>query len=304
MVVQNLPQRMIAKITNCFDLEAFFLWLISFSHGVSSHELEPVSGVPTQAKPIYSISDLDFFRSYLPHDLIKSLITSDYSAMNLLSFSVRYLITHINLSLHVQSLKQYNDKNKTQISLVNLLDHETNARVCQICTDLEYNFTNIRMGFSATGFHFNTKNKNHCRAFDQDSIPLCREDAAPLVCHKHEKEKWWDTDASDASVQAKMHAFYCDSSNLEIWNEVELQTMFGKFWQHIRTHKAASEEDISHAMKFFNYEDKNQLIDAGMAGLRKKYLAHSLKNHPDKGGHSDEFVQVNSFYQVLRKQLK
>jgi len=91
-----------------------------------------------------------------------------------------------------------------------------------------------------------------------------------------------DTDLAD---------YYLDWSNLSNVTVEEVEALFSSFWQ-----RYSAVDQVNAALATLELAH-----DAGWFEIRQAYQQKIVISHPDKGGSTDEFIEIRSAYEMLKR---
>jgi hypothetical protein len=257
-----------------------------------------------------TVNDHDLLRRLLPQELYSFWREAGYAGMYSMTFLLRHAVTFLAVAAHEKfCTSALYDLRSSLVSFLNEHFDAPNEALAQDCIDvlspLPLSLYPV-LGFSSLGAHLSYRAAGFCRAFDYYDIVSCAASADGLFCPAHNSEAWWCSGGQTPSTQAEMFRFYAVKDNIDHYDEELLQELVGRFWTHFRRtsrHASAQQGAIGEAIVFFDYGNLAECLDHGQIELRRRYTKRARLLHPDTGGEHGLFVQLQTYYEVLRMHM-
>ena len=264
-----------------------------------------------------TVNDHDMLRRLLPQELYGFWRESGYIGIYSMTFMLRHAVTYLALAAHERACPAALHASQGGPAALphNHFNarHETSAQDCLevLCSlplqpHLPLQTGTPVVGFSPLGVHLAYREIGSCRAFDYYDPVSCTAQADGLFCPAHQSEAWWCDGGHRASTQADMFRFYAFWENLHHYDERQLEELVGRFWTHFkRSSPLPHQQDgiLEEALLFFSYASLPECLKGGQLQLRRRYTERARVLHPDTGGEHVLFVQLHTYYEVLRTQL-
>ncbi len=265
-----------------------------------------------------TVNDHDILLRLLPPELYSFWREAGYVGMYSMTFMLRHAVTFLALAAHEKAYLPDTSGDSCNSLSAFMHEHfnaqyETSFQECfeLICPVQPSSYFKQQspipvVGFSSLGVHLLYRNIGMCRAFDYYDIDSCSTQADGRFCQAHASEAWWRDGGNKVSTQADMFRFYTSLENLHTSDEQHLQELIGQFWIRFRKsyHPPTQTSGIlADAIVFFKYVSLQECLEGGLIQLHKRYTELAKVLHPDTGGVHASFVELQKYYEVLRKHL-
>jgi DnaJ-domain-containing protein 1 len=92
--------------------------------------------------------------------------------------------------------------------------------------------------------------------------------------------------------------FYLDWQNFESHGEGEVEGLLHSFWRDFARYQTVATEEVERALSVLGLR-----LPVTLDELKKQYKQLAHRQHPDRGGVSEEFVRISEAYQTVRLYL-
>lgn len=243
--------------------------------------------------------DGEFFAKLFPEPWLKGVMSLGVIGWQSLSFSLRYMLCHVQLALHAQLLKTSGQSDpelaayRSRFSPLPLQQAAWEASFTQ-------RFPHILLGFSPLGIHAFPYQTGLCRSNNSMQPLGCNKAGAPLFCEQHQAERFWVEPLSpSASRQAVMQAYYGSPASLAEYGEATLAKLWHNFFQSLASTKIPTTQQKQESLKRFGWQDLSSENWEDRARIKSRYYELAKQAHPDQGGSQEEFLALHQAYLFL-----
>lgn len=165
----------------------------------------------------------------------------------------------------------------------------------------------LHIGFNALGALVFPLSRNHCWFVEPYAATQCTQAIhKDGYCQPHQCEAWWQwsdpqNPPQPASAQAKNMAYHSDLAGFTIYSGQELQSLLNIFWQKYaktQSHKIAwQQNEIQAVARILGFAGTMQLQKANLTEIRNAFRKQCLACHPDMGGSTQKFIELQNAYQ-------